>query len=123
MFAKKVDETIMIAGGVSALLIIAIMNLMSPDEVSPLGILIFFGLIYVICLALSLVISRLIESLIFKIDVVARPKKNNRLFYLMVISLAPVILLAMQSIHDLGVLDFILVSLAVIIICFYIKHR
>ncbi|MDO4871001.1 MAG: hypothetical protein Q3996_02815 [Candidatus Saccharibacteria bacterium] len=125
MKKDKIDKILFLVGGVSAMLMMAIMNLIPPDSVPPLGILFIFILIYLICLSVVVILNKICETLILKVDVITSVGNNDnkKYLYLLTVSAAPVVLLAIQSVHNMSVIDVVLVFFIIAIICFYIKHH
>lgn len=124
-------EKILLSGGVvSVILLIILLQVTSPGTAGPLGILIVFILMYLSLLSvlsfvlfgLSAVIRRFFSFLKMK-----RPINGlsfTRAYYFSsVIALGPVMLLAIQSIGELGFYDVVLVSFFVLISCVYVAKR
>lgn len=95
----------------------------SPLAIGPAGILLVFGLIYA-------VLTSLLYALLTAILAVAahfnfRVQLTPRLLYYVVsiVALGPVFLLALNSIGQLEVKDFILVILLIVLACFYVIRR
>lgn len=125
MTTRKKDSIIITSGGVALLLLMAIMNLLPPDEMSPIGILAVFGLIYLMCLAGVLIISHLVAVILGGFNVKPRKttKSTKKYLYLAVISAFPVIILAIQSIHNVSFIDVTLLIIMTAVICLYIKRH
>lgn len=115
---------------VSITLLIILMQTTTPATIGPLGILITFAFIYiaVVCGVTFLLfwIGRIIEKLSSKVTV-KRPIQSltfiKAYYYASVISLAPVMLIGMQSVGEVGVYEVLLVSVFVAISCVYIAKR
>ena len=127
MFKTKKQQSIgIILSGIGAfILLVSLMNAFSPDQFVPIGALTIFLLIYVVCFALSFVVYSLFAGL-FSMLITKRLVTSDSYrvyFYLVIISMAPVVMLAIQSIRDITVAEISLIMLFCILICFYISRR
>lgn len=103
--------------------LVVLLNRTNPLDVGPAGILLVFGLAYVfISSALYLVLTLVIILLAYFVNINAASRR--KLYYLSsIIALAPVFLLALNSIGQLEVKDFVLVLVLVGFACFYVLKR
>lgn len=103
--------------------LVILLNRTNPLDVGPAGILLVFGLAYVfISSALYLVLTLVIMLLAYFISI--NTASRRKLYYLSsIIALAPVFLLALNSIGQLELKDFILVLMLVGFACFYVVKR
>ena len=127
MFKTKKQQSIgIVLSGIGAfILLVSLMNAFSPDQFVPIGALTIFLLIYVVCFALSFVIYSLFAGL-FSMLITKRLVTSDSYrvyFYLAIISMAPVVMLAIQSIRDITIAEISLIMLFCILICFYISRR
>lgn len=127
MFKTKKQQSIgiVLSGMVAFALLIVLMNAFSPDQFVPIGALTIFLLIYVVCFALSFVLYSLTTGL-FGMFIARRFESNNgyRIYlYLAIVSMVPVIMLAIQSIRDITAAEIGLILLFCSLICFYISRR
>lgn len=127
MFKTKKQQSIgiVLSGMVAFALLIVLMNAFSPDQFVPIGALTIFLLIYVVCFALSFVLYSLTTRL-FGMFIARRFESNNgyRIYlYLAIVSMVPVIMLAIQSIRDITAAEIGLILLFCSLICFYISRR
>lgn len=102
-----------------------LLNLTSPSNIGPMGILVFFVMLYMIFLGLFsffLHIAGKVSASFLK-----KPLKfinfKRSYYYATVLALAPIILIAQQSIGQVGFFEFILVIVFEIIACIYISKR
>lgn len=102
-----------------------LLNLTSPSTIGPMGILVFFVMLYMIFLGLFsffLHIAGKVSASFLK-----KPLKfinfKRSYYYATVLALAPIILIAQQSIGRVGFFEFILVIVFEIIACIYISKR
>jgi hypothetical protein len=127
MFKTKKQQSIgiILSGTGAFILLVSLMNAFSPDQFVPIGALTIFLLIYVVCFALSFVVYSLFAGL-FSMLITKRLVTSDSYrvyFYLAIISMAPVVMLAIQSIRDITVAEISLIMLFCILICFYISRR
>jgi hypothetical protein len=101
-----------------------------PAGVGPVGILFVFILIYVSVLGVLTFLLFGISKLIVKLSSSFTVKKPLRAltirrayYFSSVIGLAPVMLVGMQSVGEVGVYDLLLVVIFVVIACIYISKR
>ena len=118
--------------GVSVILLIYIWNTTNPATAGPLGILFVFVLLYLFWLslffaALHLGFIAMQKTGLFKIIMKrreGRPFKHWLAYYIAsILAFMPVLLLAMQSVNQLTLRDFILVLFFVILAIFYVIKR
>jgi hypothetical protein len=102
----------------------------TPSTVGPIGLLAVFFLLYIIFVGILTWIIHWITSAIVYITrpvVLKRPLQaltiSQSYYYASVIALAPIMLLAMKSVSQLGVYEFILIAIFVGIGVFYIRKR
>ena len=127
MFKTKKQQSIgIVLSGIGAfILLVSLMNAFSPDQFVPIGALTIFLLIYVVCFALSFVVYSLFAGL-FSMLITKRLVTSDSYrvyFYLAIISMAPVVMLAIQSIRDITIAEISLIMLFCVLICFYISRR
>lgn len=103
--------------------IAALLHRTNPLEVGPAGILLVFGLVYVgISSSLYLLLTMALLGLSY--FVALKPTSRRKLYYIAsIIALAPVFLLALNSIGQLEAKDFVLVICLTVIACFYVLKR
>jgi hypothetical protein len=103
--------------------LVFLLNRTNPLDVGPAGILLVFGLAYVfISSALYLVLTLVMMLLAYFVTIKAASRR--KLYYLSsIIALAPIFLLALNSIGQLEVKDFVLVLALVGFACFYVVKR
>lgn len=121
---KKQSVIIFSVGVLALILLISLMNSFSPDQFVPVGTLIIFFLIYLVCYA----VFYATYGILLGVASVVNLKKNSvigykKLVYLAIVSVAPVVLLALQSIHGVGAVEFVLILLATLLVCFYVSRQ
>jgi hypothetical protein len=98
--------------------IILMLNLFNPTDVGPNGLLVFFALVYGLCLVLAVTALKL-WRLAFR-----RKFNSIKMLYIAsVIAFAPVMLLALNTLNQLEPIDIILVVLFEFLVLFYIIRR
>ena len=127
MFKTKKQQSIgiILSGTGAFILLVSLMNAFFPDQFVPIGALTIFLLIYVVCFALSFVVYSLFAGLFSMLitKCLVTSDSYRVYFYLAIISMAPVVMLAIQSIRDITVAEISLIMLFCILICFYISRR
>lgn len=112
--------------------IIAIVNLFTPTDIGPLGILGFFVLVYIMSVGMVNLflygVYRLIYMLKSNILQSKERKTNNHnilyfLKYSLVISFTPLVLIARQSSGGINLLDIFLLFIIEIIALVYVSKR
>lgn len=112
--------------------IIAIVNLFTPTDIGPLGILGFFVLVYIMSVGMVNLflygVYRLIYMLKSNIFQSKERKTNNHnilyfLKYSLVISFTPLVLIARQSSGGINLLDIFLLLIIEIIALVYVSKR
>lgn len=100
-----------------------LLNRTNPLDVGPAGILLVFGLVYVF-ISSSLYLLLTLVMMLIAYFVTIRPTSRRKLYYLAsIIAFAPVFLLALNSIGQLELKDFVLVFCLVGLACFYVIKR
>ncbi len=112
----------------SAVTLILILQTTTPTSVGPLGIIFVFGLLYMSALGLLTFLLIGIHRLLLinkRTAVFARDIFSLRqaYYFATVLSLAPIILLAMRSVGGISFYEVILVVLFELIACVYIAKR
>lgn len=106
-----------------------ILNQTSPSTITPLGILFVFLLFYTSTLGVVTFFlyfgSRLLQKLAAPVSRIRFRILTLRESYLFgsVLAIAPIILLAMQSVEAIGLADIGLILLFELLACFYIWRR
>jgi len=118
--------------GVTAVIILLalLLHVTNPSTAGPLGILAVFILLYLLVLSVLTFLLSIGGRIIAKIASGVTTKKPFRplsikkaYYFSSIISLAPVMFIAMQSVGEVGVYDVALVALFVVIACVYISKR
>ncbi len=119
-----VRKVLNISSAVSAILLLGMMNMLTPSEAGPLGVLVFFTLFYVICFGLARFLCQSFFDLKWKIKGKKGKAPSRKAFYFgSIIAFGPVMLLAMQSFGGVSLWEVFLVTLLVAIICFFVSKK
>ena len=98
------------------------MNITSPLRAGPAGILAVFVLVYLLVATLFYAIATLFLNLVGYGRASQEP--SRRVYYsASILAFAPVFLLAMRTLGQLDLKDFVLVALFVVIATFYVLRR
>ena len=98
----------------------------SPLQFGPAGILLVFVLIYFLSAGSLYLVASLLLDLLLRLrglPTVALHERRLLRYWVGIIGLAPVFLLALNSIDQLELKDFALVGLLLSVACFYIMRR
>jgi len=108
------------------------LNLTSPFKSGSLGILIVFGLIYLLTLSVLLILERL-AGVIYRLMRPSRKKPlnenttkllNRRVnLIVMAVSFVPIFVISMNSIGQLNLIDIALIIIIEAVLIFYILRR
>lgn len=103
--------------------LVVLLNQTNPLDVGPAGILLVFGVVYIFAAStLYLLLTLVMMVLAYFVTIPVNVRK--KLYYIAsIVAFAPVFLLALNSIGQLELKDFILVLSLVGIACFYVVRR
>lgn len=108
----------------------AMLTFTSPSTAGPFGLLVIFitaylsfmGLISFFLFGISHLVANLLKGAAAKKPM--RPMEFRKAYYLStVLAAAPVMLIGLQSVHQVGIYEFALVILFEIIACVYVSKR
>lgn len=100
------------------IVILAMINLTTPTSVGPLGVLVFFTMIYIAIYG----VVNLIVAAFMKANGKSGTQRKNR-YYAAMISFGPIMLLLVQSFGSLGVVTVVMTAIFVALGCFVINKR
>jgi hypothetical protein len=103
--------------------VLALLNLTSPLKIGPLGILVTFGFMYVfVALTCSIFVFLCLKGVR---HFYGDKRLSDRKYYAVsaTIALAPILMLALNTIGQAGLKDHLLVLSFIGVICFYILKR
>ena len=118
-------------GSVCAVIgLLVVFQITTPSEIGPLGILLVFVLMYVAALGGLTFLILGINKVVVKISSsYLMNKKSSTMsmskayYFASVIALAPVMIIGMQSVGQVGVYELLLVMLFLAIACIYVARR
>lgn len=126
MLGKLVAVTSVVA----FVLLMLLLQTTQPASIGPLGILVVFILMYMSALGVLTFFVYGVNRLIVRMTTsltVTRPLEQMSLgrayYYASVIALAPVMVIGMQSVGEVGFYDLLLVVIFELIACVYIAKR
>jgi hypothetical protein len=100
------------------------MTFTTPSGVGPFGVLVFFTLCYIACLGILVALCYLFFTLRNKLSKTHISNISKKSYYYgSVLAFAPVILIAMQSFGNIGVLEIGLVVVTMLVACFLVAKR
>ena len=112
------NRLMMLVSLVAVIIILAMINLTTPTSVGPLGVLVFFTMIY---LTIYGVVNLIVAAFMKASDKKFGGKKNR--YYAAMISFGPIMLLLVQSFGSLSVVTFAMTAVFVMLGCFVINKR
>ncbi len=123
-------RSFIIAAVIITLILGIILQQVSPTQAGPVGILLFFGLLYVLFLIICTFIVYGLSYVLARIGaraVLRRPLQQLRFtqayYFASVLALLPVILLGANSVGGVSVFDAILVAVFGILGCIYVAKK
>ena len=123
-------KVIAISALISVALLLVLMQVTTPSTIGPLGILFAFILMYVSALGVLTFLvfwaSRLARYASIPLIKTSHLKSLTLVqsyYFCSVIALAPVMLLAMQSVGEISIYDVSLVMIFIVLGCVYISKR
>jgi hypothetical protein len=125
LYMLMVKKIILVADLLAIILLAVMMGMTTPVEIGPFGVLVFFMLVYVLCLGVCTGIMHCFFWLrgVYsqRYEGVVNTRKSY--FYGSVIAFGPVMLLAAQSFGGLGWLEVSLIFFFVVVTCFLVSKR
>ena len=119
----KSDKIVIAAGLLSAIFLLIMINLTTPSDVGPLGVLVFFTLAYIVCLSAMIGVCRISFAIRNKFLGRVEVSRKRSYYYGSILAFAPILLIFMRSFGELNYLEIALVMIFVTVGCFYISKR
>ena len=122
-------KTLTILGLIGTISIIVIMTFTNPSEAGPAGILSLFISIYIVVLSATTYALFFISQLLSRVLLKGSSSRAYALtlprayYYSSVLSLAPVLLIGMQSVTTVGVYEMGLVLMLIGLGCVYVARK
>jgi hypothetical protein len=121
---SRIDRVLGVTSLLAVIFLMIMINLTTPSDIGPLGVLVFFTLVYLTCLGVMVGICRvffMIRRGIQRNKVRVSRKKSY--YYGSILAFAPMMLIFMRSFGELNLLEVVLVILFVVVGCFYVSKR
>ncbi len=123
-YNSLMDKLLLIASVVAFFFLLTMMFLTSPGGVGASGVLVFFTLVYVLCLGLAVFGCRLFFILKARLNkATAGNIKKKSYYYGPIIALAPLFLLIGQSFGGLLIYEVVAIVALEILFCFLVSHN
>lgn len=101
-----------------ALIVILLMlNFTTPSEVGPLGVLVFFTMVYIVMFGVFQTIVRIFVRLL------DRKMGVREYLYGAILAMAPIVMLLIKSLGYLNILTISATVIALFLACFLVKKR
>lgn len=110
------NRLMLVLSFVAVVVILAMINFTTPTGVGPLGVLVFFTMIYIVLYG----VVNLIVELFMKAEGKRQTKSR---YYAAMISFGPIMLLLVQSFGSLNLITLLMITMFVFLGCFVIKRR
>lgn len=127
------SKIITIVAILSSLVLVLILNFVSPASAGPAVVMLVFIAGYALVVSLTAYfihfLSRLYSKLLWRktaannLQIQRGVSFRKAYYYASVLALAPLIILAMQSVGELGVYETLLILILVSLGCFYVSKR
>ena len=118
------DKLLLIASITALFFLVAMMFLTNPGGVGATGVLVFFTLVYVLCLGLAVFGCRLFFRLRARVNkATAGNIKKKSYYYGPVIALAPLFLLIGQSFGGLLIYEIVAIIVFEFLLCFLVSRN
>ncbi|MBQ3468088.1 hypothetical protein IJH19_00895 [Candidatus Saccharibacteria bacterium] len=111
-----VNRTIFLATLVAAAGIVFMMNFFAPMDLGPLGVLLFFTMVYVVLFGICTLLVRIFAGIANKGEM-----RKRDYIYAAIIALGPLMLLMVQSFGSFSLWTTSLVVIFVCLACFMVK--
>jgi hypothetical protein len=107
---------------VCTLAIFLLLSFTNPSAAGPPGILAFFLLLYLLVATLAYLVVKVVSYL--SASILKKSVTNRQSIYIsFVVALGPVLLIALNTLGNVGLVELSLVCLLVILGCFYVTRR
>jgi|SRR6185503_21376239 len=123
-YTKHINTAVIYVAPFAALILLgAVLNMTNPLESGPMVILVVFMLLYVLILSALSAALHLVGAVVRMVRP-GRPFSLRRGYYMLtIIALAPVLLVALNTLGQLDALEIILILILVGLGCFYVVRR
>lgn len=115
---------------VAAALLLLVVNMTSPTSAGPVGILAVFFLLYILLTSLLTVVFIAVNRIVVKISSSVKTRTpaqamtvRRAYYFASVLAMAPIMIVGIGSVGKVGITEFVLVSLFMLIGLFYVEKR
>ena len=120
----KADKIFIVTSLLAVVFLITMVNLTTPSDIGPFGVLVFFTLIYLVCLGAMIGLCRLFFVAKGKMKGVGAGASHKKSYYFgSILAFIPMLLIFMRSFGELNLLEVFLVVFFAVVGCFYISKR
>jgi len=120
----KADKIFITIGLLAVVFLLTMMNLTTPSDIGPLGVLVFFTLVYAVCLGAMIGLCRVFFMVKQKMQGGRAGANYKKSYYFgSILAFVPMLLIFMRSFGELNLLEVFLVILFAVIGCFYVSKR
>lgn len=98
-------------------------NFTTPVSVGALGVLVFFTMIFILFFAIMLKTIKVFQKILSDKKNVHGYSKDKTYFYALFLAFGPLMLLTIQSSSSVTIFSFSLVTLFVVLGCFFVHKR
>jgi len=102
---------------IAAIILLVLLNFTTPEDIGPLGVLIFFTTFYVLMFGLAIGMVKLFAKL------VGKTMGRKQYLYGAVIAFGPIMLMLAQALGSMSILTVALVGVFVLLGCFLVSKR
>ena len=113
------NRLIILASLIAVIILMVMINLTSPAEIGPLGVLVFFTMVYVVFFG---VVTGVI-ALLRRATGNGSTMRRKDYFFAAIIAFGPIMLLLIQSFGSFNLWTVALVFVFVVLGCFYISKK
>lgn len=115
----KRNRIVLIVSIIGLAALILMINLTSPTEIGPFGVLLFFTTLYVVCFGIATFLLQLFAKVAFK----KNATRNKDYLYAAIAAFAPIMLLMARSFGAINIWTISLIALFVFLAEFLVYKR
>lgn len=111
------NRLILLVSLVATIVLLAMLNLTTPTEIGPLGVLVFFTMVYAAVFGFAVLVLWGLRK------AAGKELVRKDYYYAVTVAFGPIMLLLVQSFDNLNFFTIGLVVLFVFLLCFLVKKR
>ena len=119
----KTDRIFAVMSLVAMVFLMIMINLTTPSDIGPLGVLVFFTLVYLVCFGVIMGVCRILFQIVGRLKNKKTTSGRKSYYYSSVLAFVPIVLIFMRSFGELNFLEVVLVGFFAIVGCFYISKK